>query len=1456
MLGSHPARAFALAICCSLVATPDAHASGFTPGNVVVVRIGTGGAALNSAANPVFLDEYTPAGVYTGNTIAFPTTQNTTGLGNRALTNSGSATSEGFLTVSSDGRYLMNAGYNATAGTASVASTPSATVSRVIARTDMSGVFDTTTALTDGFTGNNIRSAVSVDGSAFWATGPGGGPRYTTFGATTSTQLNATFNCRVGNISGSPAQLYATSATAPTLGPCTVGTGLPTTSGQTVTLLPGFPTAAGSASPYDFFFADASTLYVADDTGASGGIQKWTQSGGTWTLQYTLRPSTTTGCRGLSGEVNAGVWTLWATTTETSANKIVKVVDTGASSSVVVLATAATNTVFRGLRNVPCSAASITTQPSDATACAGSSASFTVGTNGTAPISYQWRLNSVNLSNGGHYSGATSATLTINPATDADAGSYDCVVSNNCGNATTTPVTLTVNSVDSDGDGVPDCADGCPNDPNKIAPGICGCGVPDTDTDGDGTPDCHDGCPNDPSKIAPGICGCGTPDTDTDGDGVPDCHDGCPTDPTKVAPGICGCGVPDTDTDGDGVPDCHDGCPTDPNKVAPGQCGCGVPDTDTDGDGTADCHDGCPTDPHKIAPGQCGCGVPDTDTDGDGTPDCHDGCPNDPLKTSPGACGCGTPDTDANGNGVPDCRELAPGDVAVIGWIDDGQPSVGYAIVNLVDLHPGTVFYLTNNGWTGSGFRNTTVNHAGAGDEGLAKFTATALIPAGTIINTATPSGTNFEWDFSGPIPGAPPGFGDSFSLNDLSSSGDQLYVFQHDTDNDPLNTPTQSYVFALDDTGAFEPAMDANTGDIPPGLSIPEFTAVTFAQNGFGQSFMAFNTNTLAAGAKEDWLAALADSTNWTFGSTGSLPSGTIAVVNCAPPSITHEPANATACSGSSATFSVTATGTGPLMYQWRLDGANLSNGGDDSGVNTATLTVHPALAADAGGYDCVITNACGSDTSTPATLAVDTLDSDGDGVPDCADGCPNDPNKIAPGICGCGVPDVDTDGDGTPDCLDGCPNDPNKTAPGACGCGVPDTDTDGDGTPDCHDGCPNDPNKVAPGQCGCGVPDTDSDGDGTADCHDGCPNDPHKIAPGVCGCGVPDTDSDGDGTPDCHDGCPNDPHKIAPGACGCGVPDTDTDGDGTPDCHDGCPNDPHKIAPGQCGCGHPDTDTDGDGTADCNDGCPNDPHKIAPGLCGCGVPDTDTDGDGVPDCHDNCPTVANPNQLDTDGDGVGDACDNCPSIPNPSQADCDHDGVGDACAIANGTPDCNLNGVPDSCDIADGTSHDLNHNGIPDECEELGGTPFCFGYGHTHCPCNNDSPTGSGEGCLNSTGLGGMLHGSGLTTVFRDTFVLHATDMVQGSCVFLQGDGITTAAFGDGLRCTGGVLRRLATKPVIGGAATYPQPGDLPISVKGNVPIDGGVRYYQVYYRNPNGSPCGTFFNITSGVSVVWQP
>ena len=293
---------------------------------------------------------------------------------------------------------------------------------------------------------------------------------------------------------------------------------------------------------------------------------------------------------------------------------------------------------------------------------------------------------------------------------------------------------------------------------------------------------------------------------------------------------------------------------------------------------------------------------------------------------------------------------------------------------------------------------------------------------------------------------------------------------------------------------------------------------------------------------------------------------------------------------------------------------------------------------------------------------------DTDSDGTPNCIDNCPNDPNKVEPGICDCGIVDTDTDLDGTPDCNDNCPNDPGKIEQGICGCGTSDIDSDEDGTPNCNDNCDNDPNKTEPGICGCGIADTDTDLDGTPDCNDNCPNDPNKTQPGVCGCGVSDVDTDSDGTLDCNDNCPNDSQKTQPGVCGCGIKDTDADLDGTPDCIDNCPNDPNKTGPGICGCGIADTDSDGDGIPDCNDDCdnlidsdgdgtsdcddlcPNDPKKTQPGTCGCGIVDNDSDGDGTFDCQD----------TNDDNDGLPDGEEQGPDGNDPNY-DGNNDGTAD---------------------------------------------------------------------------------------------------------------------------------------------------------------------------------------------------
>jgi sugar lactone lactonase YvrE len=92
--------------------------------------------------------------------------------------------------------------------------------------------------------------------------------------------------------------------------------------------------------------------------------------------------------------------------------------------------------------------------------------------------------------------------------------------------------------------------------------------------------------------------------------------------------------------------------------------------------------------------------------------------------------------------------------------------------------------------------------------------------------------------------------------------------------------------------------------------------------------------------------------------------------------PTIVAQPAGHTVYEDSDVSFSVTAAGTAPLSYQWKKAGAALSDGGSISGATTDTLTLTGVQLSDSGDYTVTVTNPAGEVTSSPATLAVQTLD------------------------------------------------------------------------------------------------------------------------------------------------------------------------------------------------------------------------------------------------------------------------------------------------------------------------------------------------------------------------------------------------------------------------------------------------------------------------------------------------
>ena len=135
----------------------------------------------------------------------------------------------------------------------------------------------------------------------------------------------------------------------------------------------------------------------------------------------------------------------------------------------------------------------------------------------------------------------------------------------------------------------------------------------DKDSDGDGVRDRKDKCPDTPAGVTVDANGC---PVDTDGDGVADYQDDCPTEKGLVA--LHGC----PDADGDGVRDSDDKCPNTPAGIRVDANGCPV---DSDGDGVTDDLDKCPGTPAGVKVDRNGCPL---DRDGDGVPDYQDKCPD------------------------------------------------------------------------------------------------------------------------------------------------------------------------------------------------------------------------------------------------------------------------------------------------------------------------------------------------------------------------------------------------------------------------------------------------------------------------------------------------------------------------------------------------------------------------------------------------------------------------------------------------------------------------------------------------------------------------------------------------------------------------------------------------------------------------------------------------------------
>ena len=456
--------------------------------NLVVVRIGDGVQTLSGVTgNTVYLDQYTPGGTYI-NTIQVPdegtgwpygygsTRSADLPFGSQALIlpGTGDAAYEGFLTLSADQASLNFIGYLQAYPYGSSDVTYSfgngGANWRAIGSLGLNGYYSVVWTNTGLYSlaGHSARSAVSSDQTHYWTAGlagnsgikvldaafqPASGIGLVDLPAGSNGLKSSGSGCRVVQIINGDLVFSDAGGTPPGLYVC-AGAVSP------ATLL-----LQETNSPTDFSISpDRATVYVADDgsfTGTSvpgGGIQRWDADpvNGGYAYSYTLGTGTgpAVGARGLTVQFpsNISTWgkgingaTLWATTAETSGNRLIKMVDNGAASPATTVVAAPTSQILSGVRFGPSTLAPVTiaSDLQNLSAFVGQSVTLSIGVVGTGPFFYQWQSNGTNIA------GATNGSLILSDVQFASAGNYSVNVSNEVSAVSSSIAQLTINPLPS-----------------------------------------------------------------------------------------------------------------------------------------------------------------------------------------------------------------------------------------------------------------------------------------------------------------------------------------------------------------------------------------------------------------------------------------------------------------------------------------------------------------------------------------------------------------------------------------------------------------------------------------------------------------------------------------------------------------------------------------------------------------------------------------------------------------------------------------------------------------------------------------------------------------------------------------------------------------------------------------------------------------------------------------------
>jgi hypothetical protein len=343
----------------------------FKPGDLVVTAYGNSAtSSLDGQPTAISLIEFSVAGGPPVSTFVVPTADGVGASANLGVVGEYGSSSEGNIQVSSNGQFLTFGAYGATAsasgiqaatnaanGTSFALGTPYSTstialgqsadadVPRVATEIDINGNVNSSTVFTDLFNTNNPRSVFSSDGTSVYISGQGDGNATdqgiffasTGLNTVTSSSTPAGIYNSVDTrfVSGYAGNLFFSVDKKSIITGIFEFTGLPTTSMNPVRITAasnGLTGASGvNYSPEGFFFANATTLYVADTgqpknksggVSGDGGIQKWTLSGGSWQLQYTFKNPSTFVSRAAGPQATSGETGFEAITGQVSGNSV------------------------------------------------------------------------------------------------------------------------------------------------------------------------------------------------------------------------------------------------------------------------------------------------------------------------------------------------------------------------------------------------------------------------------------------------------------------------------------------------------------------------------------------------------------------------------------------------------------------------------------------------------------------------------------------------------------------------------------------------------------------------------------------------------------------------------------------------------------------------------------------------------------------------------------------------------------------------------------------------------------------------------------------------------------------------------------------------------------------------------------------------------------------------------